>query len=273
MSIILIKQIPDEYADLTGLAKYNRSRMPGCKDTFQAGLKQDGTFNTGLDEEYAQSISKTLKKDFSETSDFWKEFAVTIHADEPKVFNTDNPLDQVAFKMLVANKNIAPTKDAAYTPEYKDAQYYAYVEETETSEEIGIRKKRDKALAELLNISENQDKMILYGQYLEGAKYHNKLSPDTLYKMLRAFIEDKDIKNTKNFLDAVSRSIEEIQQKITVDKAIRQRLIVRNQVGKKQHVYQYGTVTLGTTLEEVYKNLSLPEYAPELMNIKKELSK
>lgn len=271
MSIVLIRQIPDDYADSTGLAKYNRSRMPGCKDIFQAGKNYDGTYVTGLTDELEESYKKTLRKDVSKVNEeFWESFRVEIHADKPKMFNTLVPLDNISLKMLIANKHVAPTKEDAYRPEYKDAQYYAYTEETENAEEISSRKKRDKAIGLLLIISENKDRMLLYGKYLEGLRYTDKLSTDTIYKMLRAYIEDKDIKNANRFIEVFQKPIEELQQKIIIDKAIKQRLIVKNGNGKKQ-IYQYGQVTLGTTIEDVYKNLMSPEFAPELIAISKDL--
>lgn len=133
-----------------------------------------------------------------------------------------------------------------------------------------VVKKRDKAIGLLLIISENKDRMLLYGKYLEGLRYTDKLSTDTIYKMLRAYIEDKDIKNANRFIEVFQKPIEELQQKIIIDKAIKQRLIVKNGNGKKQ-IYQYGQVTLGTTIEDVYKNLMSPEFAPELIAISKDL--
>lgn len=285
MSTILIRQIPDDYSDSTGLAKYNRSRMPGCKDRFSVALNTDGRYLTNLDEDSflvskdkkdevrrkRENFETLLGKNLSGTSDFWESFHVVIDADNPKVFNTENPMDALSIHVLFANKYVAPNKEAAYTPEYKDAQYYAYTEENEEAEEISTRKKRDKALTDLLAISDDKDKMILYGQYLEGLKYHAKLGENTLYKMLRTYIEDKDIKNSINFINALKKDPSELQQKVIVDKALKQRLIEKKHIGNKQYAYQYGNVTLGTAIEDVYRNLTLPEFAPELMSLKKEL--
>jgi hypothetical protein len=187
------------------------------------------------------------------------------------VFNTENPLDVISLQMLIANKYVAPTKDAAYTADYKDSQYYAYTEDSEITEETTLLKKRDKAVKALFDISEDKERMLLYGQYLEGLKYTPSLKTDSLYKMLRTYIDDKDIKNAERFLDAVKQPIEKLQIKNIVDRAIKQRLITRSNAGKKAQVYQFGNVTLGTTLEEVYRNLALPDFASELISIEKSL--
>lgn len=285
MSTTLIKQLPDDYAEATGLAKYNRSRMPGTADRFSVAIGPDGRAITGLDEEamsvptakkeeikiLRESLEKKLGKDLDAISPFWNEFQIVIYSDQPRIFNSENPLDIVSLTALIANGYAAPSKEAAYTPQYKDAQYYAYTEESEISEETSIRKQRDRAVAALLDISENKEKMLLYGQYLEGLKYNNKFSEDTLFKMLRAYIEDKDIKNSQNFLIAIKEPVEKLQTKAIVDRAIKQRLISRVSTGNKTFVYQYGQVTIGTTLEDVYRNMGLPDFAPELLNIKKDL--
>lgn len=285
MSLIHIKQIPDDYAESTGLAKYNRSRMPGTVDRFMADINVDGRRVTGIDDggygvdrekaeklaEIRANLEKKTQQNLDVNSPFWEKFIIEIYADQPKVFNTELPYDDIAFKMLVANRFVAPSKADISNPSFRDAQYYAFTEEGEVEEEITLRKKRDRALVQLLDMSDNKEKMILYGQYLEGLKYHSKLLENTLYKMLRAYIDDKEMKNASNFLEAVKKSPEEIQQKIIVDKAIKQRLINRVGIGGKKSVYQFGNVTIGNTIEEVYKNLATPDFAPELMSLKKEL--
>lgn len=285
MSIVLIRQLPDEYAEATGLAKHNRSRMPGTLDRFSAAVNTDGRFVTGLDEEsinvptnkreevkaLRESLSQKTGKDLSGLSPFWQEFQVAISSDKPRIFNTENPMDLISFSLLVANRYAAPNKEAINTVEYKDAQYFAYTEEGEISEETSALKQRGKAQAALLEISENKDKMLLYGQYLEGLKYTNKLSTDNLYKMLHAYIADRDIKNSQNFLNATKEPLDKLQTKTIVDKALKSRLIARVSVGNKQYVYQYGQITLGTTLEDLYKNMNLPDFAPELISLKKDI--
>lgn len=287
MSTILIRQIPDDYADSTGLSKYNRSRMPGCKDRFSAALNPDGRYNTGLDEksflvpkddkEKIEALRKSLEektgKNLDALSEFWENFYITIESDKPRIFNLENPMDKIGFQLLVANRYVAPTFDAIKNPDYRDAQYYAYTEEMEDAEEISNRKKRDEAIGQLMTISDNKDALLLYGQYLEGLKYIDKLSEGTLYKMLRVFIEDKNIENAINFIKALKKSPEELQQKVIIDRAFKQRLIVKTFVAKGKYVYQYGQVTLGNSVEEVYRNLTLPDYTSELMSIKTELEK
>jgi hypothetical protein len=109
--------------------------------------------------------------------------------------------------------------------------------------------------------------MVLVGQALEGPIYSIKQDEDTLYTMLSAFIENaKDKDNRAKFLKTVAKTKEELQFKVLIDKAFRQKLIKQN-----NGTYQRGQVTLGRTPEEVFRKLSTPEYANELLSIREEL--
>lgn len=271
MSIYKIKQATTEYSDSVGLSKYNRSRMPGCKDVFQAAIDNNGAYITGIDESELDSLSK-YGYDFSNRSDFWENFSVSIFADSPKEFNSKNVLDYVGYKMLVANGYIAPNYDALGDYKYKDALYYSYNQDDEDTKEISTVKIKDKARSFLLDISDNKDRMLLYGQYLEGIKYTDKLHEPTIYKMLRSFI-DESLENAKVFLSLKDMPVEDLQSKIIVDKAIKKKIIKKVSTGKNQYAYQYGQVTLGNTVEDLYKNLLSVDFASELFSINKELNK
>jgi hypothetical protein len=274
MALYLIRQAPDDYADSTGLSKYERSRMPGCTDVCQAYYDEGrGEYHTGLSDDEARVYGEKIHRDLSKSSDFWKTYSVSIYADEPPKFNTDLPVDVVAYKMLLANGYVAPSKEHLSRAEYRNTQYYAFTAEGEVKEEVRNSKQRDKALAKLVTIADNKDKLVLYGQYLEGLKYNEKMHEDTLYNQLRAYVMAKDLQNAKNFLAAFDKSAEEMQRKVIVDRALKARLITINKVGGKsgKNVYQYGQVTLGSKIEDVYANLAKVDFAPELMAIKEEL--
>lgn len=285
MSLVIIKQIPEDSSVAMGLEKYNRSQLPGCTSQFQAAENTDGRYVTGIDEDSylvdkdekekvkqkRENLELKLGLDLSGRSSFWKEFIIKISSDSPTTYNLANPNDELRYTVLLANGLVAPTYESISDVRYKDANYYAYTQEGEISKEVSSRKKRDQAVSKLSDISESKEKLLLYGQYLEGIKYHKSLSEVVLYKMLRDFIEDKDLRNAVAFLNALKLNPEELQQKIIVDKGIKQKLIRVVKTDKKSSVFQYGQTTVGNTLEEVYKNLSSPEFAPELRSLQKEL--
>lgn len=287
MQTVTIKQIANEFAESIGLDKYNRSRLPGTKERLQVSENTDGRFITGIDEktfllqnnpELASKVEATrlrleaaTGKDLSGTSPFWRTFYVTISSDEDLVLNFANAMHEVAYYALVANKYIAPDKDAISNPVYKDANYYAFTEESEIEEETNNRMIRDEAVVKLVGIKNNKNKMVLIGQYLEGIKFNDRLGENTLYTLLRSYIEQKDLKFARLFLSALELSTEEMQRKLLIDKAFKSRLIKTSKLANKKTIYQFGQVTLGSSIEEVYTNLADTKFSNELILIQNAL--
>lgn len=285
---VIIRQVPSEFSESIGLDKHNRSRLPGTSENLQVSQGADGRYITGFDEKSylvpggetgelgvkikakRERLEKATGKDFSGLSPFWSTYYMSIPSDKDLTLNLGNPMEEVKFTALVANLYVIPSKDEFVNPAYKDANYYAFTLENEVKEEVGTRKLRDKAIGKLSLIEDNVNKMVLVGQYLEGIKFTDKLGPDTLYKMLREYIEQKDLKFAKLFINALDLSTEEMQRKILIDKAFKKRLIVQVKAGKK-FIYQFGQVTLGSTIKEVYTNLSDAKFSNELLAIQNEL--
>lgn len=285
---VVIKQVPDELAVLTGLNKYNRSKMPKTGDFLCAAI-HNGRAITGIDEDGYEinSISDSVKreeirtekkalreflqskiqKDLSATSNFWEDFGVSISSDSPLVLNKSNPLDVIRYHMLIANGYAAPNKESTGDPKYRNAKYYCFVEERENDEEVSTQMLRDKSRAELLKLSENEELMVLVGQYLEGDKYKPGMKVKTLYKMLSDYIS-VDADNLKRFVRAISLGPEDLQFKVTIDRAIKKKVIIFN---NKQGYYQKGQTILGKNPLQVYENLKKPEFAGEFLLIKDEL--
>ena len=284
---VVIKQIPDELASLTGLNKYDRSKMPKTGDFLQSAV-HNGRAITGIDEDslvlnrlpesekekaklevkkLRENLEKLLGKDLSATSPCWEVFGVSISSDVHLVLNSNNPLDVVRYHMLIENGYVAPDKESASLPQYRNAKYYCYVEKVANDEEVSTQMIRDKSRAELLKLSENLDKMITVGQFLEGDKYKQGMQQKTLYKMLSDYINSTgEPDNLKRFLKAVTLKPDELNFQIIVDRAIKKKVI-----RYKDGYYQRGQVTLGKTPLDVYENLKKPEYANELFSLQKEL--
>lgn len=290
-AIIKIKQIPDSFAISTGLDKYNRSRMPHCRDQYQTAIGFDGRHITGFDENALEvnaikdPIRKEEKKkelkelrlelegltgrDLSATSDFWETFIIEINTDHDLTLNKSIPMDVVRYHILISNGLAAPNLESAGMPKYRNAKYYCYTEERYEQEQVSTQKLKDKARSLLLDMSNNEDKMVLIGQYLEGFRYKKGMKLDTLYSMLSKYInEDKGGReNTDKFIKAVTTPIEDLQYKVTVDKAMKNRTIKF-----KDGQYFRGGVNLGKDLQEVLKTLKSPEYANEFVAIHEEVN-
>lgn len=286
---VIIKQIPDDYASMTGLHKHNRSKMPKTIEFLQVGIGLDGRFITGLDEDSMEInnisdpdekerrrqetldlrlfLEQKLQKKLDAASPFWKDFGVHLSADNDLILNKSNALHVVMYNAMVANRYVAPDKDAASLPQYRNAKYYAYVAERANDEAVVDRLTRAKLSAKLVDMYENPDLMLLIGQYLEGDKYKAGMTPKTLFNMLSTFVEDtKEPDNAKRFMKAVDVDVNDLQFKITVDRAIK-RKIIRYRDG----YYQRGQVTLGKTPTDVVSNLRKPEFASEFLSIKEEI--
>lgn len=204
----------------------------------------------------------------SPTSSYWETFRVGISTDQELILNRINPVDILKYHLLIENGYVAPTKDAIGDPRYRDAKYYCHVDEVEAREKISSQKLRDKAVSELSAMSDNKDKMLLIGKYLEGTKYKDRMLTDTIYSNLREYIEDKkNPENVEAFLRATKKSVEDLQFKVTIDIALRKK-IIRYSGGQ----YTRGGVNLGKSPAAVIENLKQPEYAAEFAQIYNEVN-
>lgn len=287
---VIIKQIPEDNFAAVNLKNYNRSRFPGCLDNFQVAQLADGRFLTGIDpkgpdvmaikdeelrkekeiemQDLQRSLEISLNADLSPRSEFWETFFMTISTDQDLVLSKYNPRDVITYHALVANGYVAPTKSAVSNPDYRAAKYYCHVDEVEVSQKLSSQKLRDKARAELYKISEDKEMLLLIGSYLEGGKYKKGMKENQMYSMISDYIDDK--KNPENvtaFLKAMQVSPEDLQYKVTVETAIRKKIIKF-----KEGQYYRGGVNLGKNAVEVLRNLKLPDYTNEFVAIHDEVN-
>lgn len=287
---VIIKQTPDALAAAMGLNKHNRSKMPGTADHLQVAQGEDGRYITGIDEdayevnmiedperkaevrkqikELRESLEKQLGgRDLSGTSTFWETFIMNISSDGDLTLSRHRPMDVIKYHALIANGYVAPDFESSSHPAFLSCKYYCHIEEKVNAAETSTQKIRHKATSELLRISEVPEKMALIGQYLEGDKYKFGMSPDTLYAMLSQFIANpNEPDNLGKFLKAVEMPVEDMQYKVTIDRAIKKKVIKYN-----SGLYQRGQVTLGRNPGELYDNLKKPDFATEFLSIKEEV--
>lgn len=286
---VIIKQIPDDYAIATGLNKYNRSKMPGTSEFLQVAINLDGRYVTGIDEdayaiksikdpvereekikeikELREYLEQATQQDLSGTSAFWETFGIHISADSDLTLHRANPRDVIKYHALIANRYAAPDFASTSKPAYLNCKFYCHIEEKVNQEIVSTQKLRDKARSELYALSENEDRAVLIGQYLEGDKYKTGMSPSTVYRMLSDFIDNSaEPENLKKFTKANALSTEDLTYKIVIDRAIK-----RKHIKYKDGYYQRGQVTLGKNPLEVYENLKKPDFASEFLSIKDEV--
>lgn len=287
---VIIKQIPDSNPTAINLEKYNRSRFPNCSDVYCPALLPDGRYVTGLDPEgldiltisdpderdakiaeaeaLVSDLSKKLRKDLSPTSSFWDNFQIKINTNNDLVLSKINPLDVIKYHVLVANGYVAPSKEQAGDTRYLNASYYCHIDEVEATKNVSNRKLIDKAKGELTKLADNKEMLYIIGCYLEGTRYKKTMSANTLYLMLSDFIEDrKNPENIQAFLNATKLSVEDLQYKVTVETAIRKKIIKY-----KDGQYYRGGVNLGKNALEVFNNLKNPDFANEFIQIHEEVN-
>ena len=287
--IVEVKQYADDNAVSIGLDKYNRSKLPGTFEILQPAKGYDGRWLTGIDEDALEINSirdtdtreklkaETLKTrldlqsllgvDLSATNnEYWSKYKVKL-ADTVSLDLT-NPRKKIDYYVLIANRYAAPEFGVLSNPEYQRSKYYVSRKEEETRERVITAKVKDEARAKLLELSTNYDKMVLIARYLLGARrIKHGMDEGAIYEDLSNFINDpKEKNNVSKFTQAVSKSVEELQYKLTLDEAIRMNIVKVT----AQYV-QRGNATYGKNLKEAIEYLSEIGNAAEFASLKEEV--
>jgi hypothetical protein len=286
-TLIEVKQTPDLSAQMLGLDKYNRSKFPGTFEVLQAGRTSDGRWITGIDEDSVsvkrisdpvlrqeryeeirairQDLERLTGHDLSGLSEFWDTFYINIV--DKLGLNFDSPLDRFKYYMLIANNYAAPELESINNPDFSGTKFYIHRADTEDSNTSIKSRERDKAISELFNMYENKNKLVLIGKYILGAKIKDEMSKDGIYNLLRSSLEnDKEGVVVRRFVDATTKTIEELQYKLIIDEAI-----AKHVIRIREGYYQRGNATYGKTMKDVVKFLSSPENANEFASIKEEV--
>lgn len=280
MATVTFKEVPRITA--TNLHEHNRAKFPNCSDSFQLRIR-GGRWVTGFDE-YSKHLNKLpaevkeqefekLKakrekfekllgvEDLSATSNYWENYLITFETERP--LDLTNPIDEMKFEIIKANKFAMDNTEQMYDPEYSDANYLIILENEEVTEKINKTRKFNKAVRELEDLHDNNpDKLRTIAMYLDLPVKEN--TPATnVYDFVNTFLQNDGF---ERFLAAASASKEEITAKILFRKALKYKVI-------RQHggLYQRGNITLGTSQEKTIDYLMDPENAGEVTSIMDEI--
>lgn len=286
MSKIVIKQRSHPDNDKLP-AKY-----VGAKEYATPKTGKDGKIVTGLDEnafeiitlpepdkkkkqteiiKFRENLEHLLNQDLSTDSPFWSKFFITL--DEDRELDPQNPLDQLHEKFLLANHYVAPSfEEMEENPEYLGCLFYISREDEETEKKANSQKKKDKAIAALINLEEkNPLKLKIIAGDIFGMD-GKEISTDTAYIKLKEFLEGGDAKTQKDhlaqFMDSVNKSPEEMQIKKVLDKAIKRKIVT-----SKGDVYRRDDLIYGTGKDEALAFLNSPENSGELADLQKVLNR
>lgn len=266
----------------------------GAKDYVPAGEGPDGKIITGLDEnsmevrsiedtkereakqkaikKEREELERLLNRELDVSSDFWKDFYITV--EDGIVLDPTNPMHRLYEIFLVANKKVAPSEEAIEEDEsFANCLFYFFREKEEVSKTAKKSQKRDKVIAKLFTINENNpDRLIKIYSYLFGYDAKNEVSPDTAYVKIKEMLDVPDkmtlTQNIDKVLAAVSLKPEELNTKLTLDKAIKKKIVTG-----RGNIYRRGDIILGNNYDEALEYLMSPENSAELVSLKKEVDK
>lgn len=285
-----IKQFPDHTASAIGLEKHNRSKLPGTFDLLFPSRGVDNRWLTGIDEdalsinsiqdpETKQRIKEDVRKrredlekltnlDLSATNhDYWKTYKILLNQ-TTETLNFSNPFDKLKYYVLIANNFAAPDMASMNSPQYMYTKYYISRKEEESKTRVVSRKTKDEARAKLLEISKDEDKLVLIAKYLLGSRKVKKgMDANIVYEDVSAFLDDpKEKRNVSLFLEATKKTVEELQYKLTVDEALRTGIIKI-----REGYYQRGNATYGKSIQDAIDYLSSVENSGEFASLKDEV--
>ena len=288
MEKVIIKALPNPANPQLAL------KYVGAKDYIQPGVGTDGKLITGLDEnalhiiriedkrerekvqaaikKEREELERLIGRDLNINSDFWDEFFVVI--EDGLILDPTVPLHRLIEKFLIANHKVAPNEEATEEDEdFGNCLFFFYREYEEVGKTAKKSQKKDKAVAKLFTINEsNPDRLIKIYSYLFGYDAKNEVAPDQAYVKIKEMLDVTEknalTQNIEKVLAALELKPEELNTKLTLDKAIKKRIVT-----SKGNIYRRGDIILGNNYDEALEYLMSPENSAELVSLKKEVDK
>lgn len=288
MEKVIIKAVPNPENPQLAL------KYVGAKDYIQLGVGPDGKLITGLDEnaliviriedeKERKKVQATIKKkredlerllgrELDVNSAFWDDFYIVV--EDGVILDPTNPMHQLFETVLIANHKVAPDQEAIDENEdFANCLFFFYRETEEVSKTAKNSQKKDKAVAKLFNISENNpERLIKIYSYLFGYDAKNEVSPSQAYVKIKELLDVTEknalTQNIEKVIAALDLKPEELNTKLTLDKAIKKRIVT-----SKGNIYRRGDIILGNNYDEALEYLMSPENSAELVSLKKEVDK
>lgn len=284
----LVKFKENPSAGNLGLEKEGRSKFPGCVDVVQPAIGRDGRWKTGMDEFAVEVLSIRDQKireekqkaiiaertsledltgfDLGAKSKFWETYFVEINP------NRDLDLtiakDRIAYHVILASGAAAPSIRETEDPLYNSAKYYVFRDFEDVSDRVEKKDRLATAMVELKKLLNKPERAIQMAQFLD-LNVSAVTPPENVKDILYTFIEnDAKLNSVNRFLDAVSKSPEEIGVKLTFAEALKLGVI-----RQRDGLYQRGNITLGkaSASNEAIEFLMDPKNSGELLSIQEEI--
>lgn len=283
--VIKFKENPS--AGNMGLEKENRSKFPGCYDWIQPA-KRNGRWITGLDE-YAQDVlsirdskireerQAKIKADrenlesllgfkLDALSDFWNTYFVKL--DPEAQIDLSIPTKKLMYHVIMASDAVAPSIKESMDPEYNHAKYYVFRDFEDVSDRVEKKDRMATAMVELKKLLNKPERAIQIGKYLD-LNVSNLTPQENVKDIFYTFIDmDEKLNSVSRFLDAVSKTPEEINIRLIFTEALKLGVI-----RQRDGLYQRGNITLGksSSMSEALNFLGDPKNSGELLSIQEEI--
>lgn len=284
----LIKFKENPAAGNLGLEKEGRSKFPGCVDVIQPEKGRDGRWKTGMDEfsreilairdqkvreekQKAIIAERTSLEDLTghkldAKSTFWETYFVEINPN--KDLDLSVASDRIAYHVILASGAVAPSIRETDDPLFNSAKYYVFRDFEDVSDRVEKKDKLATAMVELKKLLNKPERAIQMAQFLD-LNVSLVTPPENVKDILYTFLEnDGKLNSVNRFLDAVSKSPEEIGVKLTFAEALKLGVI-----RQRDGLYQRGNITLGkaSATNEVIEFLTDPKNSGELLSIQEEI--
>ncbi len=198
--------------------------------------------------------------------DFYDNLAFELY--QGKVYNTENPHDEIAITCMKRKGEVAFGRDEIWNPECRDIEFYLETEEGAKLGNSTHRKKKTRAIAELYKILENKERLFNVAYYLNLTPKKDE-TVDELEDKLTLFIESDDI-NLEKFINTASMDNDRLGYINLFKKATKSTVVAFE---PKTKVYFRGNMIYKSTVEESVDYLMLPDNIKELNEIAEAVAK
>lgn len=234
-------------------------RYKNTKDYIVPIFDSMGSIMTGLTKEDEERIGSALNKDLKPSSPFWYEYNI-IMMDKERVFNTDNPEHELAYKVLLAHKRVANSETERAQGKWPAADYIIYNEETEAlvkNKKFTVERKAGK-LFDDLSVDQMRDLLKLYPGFANSNSVSASIVETKLYEFMKT--------DPEKFIGLAQDK--NLDMKVFLKDLVQAKILRKNRTA-----YYYGTDALGHDDESTITYLEDPTNNGLLIALKQELEK
>lgn len=206
-------------------------RYPNCFDALGPYLTRSGRVYTGLTREEETRLGDHLGFDLRSGSEFWDTFRVRIGS-EDIILNLEDPMDELKYIFLKNHKRVAKSLSER-TP---TNNYYISIPEVEAEVSNTYSRVKRKAYKEFDKLSAEEVKKCLRIYGYKANDISDSVAEDRLINLIE--------QNPQRFFDRW------VDNKHRMTEYLIKEAVSGNVVKKNKNTYSYGTITLGTTLED-----------------------